>query len=138
MVWNTHVNLPAEKIWENSKRQKMREIKKLNQIVSNVYVCMYVCMYACMHVFMCLSFLFVFMYVCMYVCMYACIYMCMFYVYFYVCMYVCMYVCIYVCIFKCNGMLLLSFACQCKANLLPFTNWTIGAMRFISFCRICQ
>ena len=49
-------------------------------------------------------------------------------------MYVCMYVCIYVCMLMhiCNQILFLLSPNPCL-NFL-FTNYTIGAMRFIPFC----
>ena len=86
------------------------------------------------------------MYVCICVCMYVCMYLCL-----YVCMYVCMYLCLYLltnCTYLEDQLITVMdlriygshhtpafngiYMSEC--NDLPFTNGTIGVMRFISFC----
>ena len=64
-----------------------------------------------------------------YMCMY--MYKCM-YIYIYVCMYVYMY--LYTNDIECSPAELI--CTNFKSNLLSFTNGTIGALRFISFCMI--
>ena len=104
------------------------------------------------------------MYVCMYLCIYVCscilaiksssnwanlvfpkilfslltskrwkdlgMYVCVF-----VCMYVCMYVCIYVSMYAHVYLQSKALPTELKVTFnFPFTNYTIGVMRFISFC----
>ena len=77
---------------------------------SGMYVCMYVCIY-------------IFTYVCMCVCIY---------LYMYISMHLFIYVCMFmhICNHKLSQLSLSGIVCI----VFPFTNYTIGAMCFLSFC----
>ena len=53
-------------------------------------------------------------------------------------MYACMYICIYIYICMYIQMILDALPLSFNNIFFPFTNGTIGAMRFISFCMIRQ
>ena len=80
-----------------------------NNYIGSIFICMYVCMYVCIYV--------------MHVCLVGCIYA-----------YVCIYVHICVCMYRWYWMLP-HWAPKGHIHF-PFTNGTIGAMRFNFFCMI--